>query len=364
MARALALAQRAAGRTAPNPAVGAVVVSRGVVAGEGYHRQAGLSHAEVEALRRAGDRARGGTLYVTLEPCNHTGRTPPCCDAILASGIARVVVATRDPNPITNGRGIARLRRAGVVVRSGVLARESAALNEPFFHAMTHGLPLVIAKLGQSLDGKIATRTGESQWITSAAARRMAHRWRGRVDAVLVGITTVLRDDPLLTARGVRRRPHRPIKVIVDSRLRIPLNARCLSRRSPTPAIVATTIRRGSKRRALMRLGVEVVTFPARQGRVPLASLCRWLVGRGVHSVLLEGGGEVMASALAERLVNRVVFFLAPILIGGDQAPGAVGGPGAARLSQAARLADVRCTWAGPDLCVEARVVYPRTGAR
>jgi diaminohydroxyphosphoribosylaminopyrimidine deaminase/5-amino-6-(5-phosphoribosylamino)uracil reductase len=265
---------------------------------------------------------------------------------------------------MTDGRSLARLRRAGIAVTTGVLAREAAALNEPFFRAMTSRLPVVIAKLGQSLDGKIATRTGESRWITSPAARRMGHRWRGRVDAVLVGVTTVRRDDPRLTARGVPHRRDRPIKVIVDSRLRIPLNARCLSSRSPTPSIVATTIRRGPTYRALLRRGVEVVTVPSRRGRVALAPLFRWLIRRGIHSVLIEGGGEVVAGALAEQLVNRVVLFMAPMLIGGERSPGTVGGAGAARLSQAVRLADVRWTRVGPDACVEARVVYPgRRGA-
>jgi len=235
MARALRLARRALGRTSPNPAVGAVVVKDGRVVGQGYHRRAGWPHAEVEALRRAGARARGATLYVTLEPCNHTGRTPPCCDALLAAGIARVVVAAKDPNPVTNGRGMARLRRAGVEVVAGVLEQEARRLNEPFWKAMRSRMPLVVAKIGQSLDGKIATAIGESRWITSLAARRLAHRWRSRADAILIGVNTVLRDDPLLTVRGVVRRLDRPLKVIVDSRLRTPLRARCFSALGSSP---------------------------------------------------------------------------------------------------------------------------------
>ncbi|MBI2104542.1 MAG: bifunctional diaminohydroxyphosphoribosylaminopyrimidine deaminase/5-amino-6-(5-phosphoribosylamino)uracil reductase RibD [Candidatus Omnitrophica bacterium] len=360
MRLALRLAGRALGRTSPNPAVGAVVVKGGRVIGQGYHRRAGLPHAEVEALRRAGARARGSTLYVTLEPCNHTGRTPPCCDAILTAGVSRVVIAAKDPNPITNGRGLARLRRSGVRVVAGVLEQEARRLNEPFWKAMRSRMPLVIAKVGQSLDGKIATARGESRWITSPAARRLAHQWRSRVDAILVGVNTVLRDDPRLTARGVPRRLDRPLKVIVDSRLRIPLRAKCLSAQPHAPTLIATTVRAGRKRASLRRRGAEVLTLPPRRGRVPLRRLCRQLARRGVQSVLIEGGGEVLASAFAERLVDRIVFFIAPLLIGGRQAPGSLGGVGARRLSQAVRLADITYRRAGPDLCVEARVVYPR----
>ncbi|MBI3020386.1 MAG: bifunctional diaminohydroxyphosphoribosylaminopyrimidine deaminase/5-amino-6-(5-phosphoribosylamino)uracil reductase RibD [Candidatus Omnitrophica bacterium] len=363
MARALQIARRALGRTSPNPMVGAVIVNRGRVVGEGYHRSAGAPHAEVEALRKARERSRGGTLYVTLEPCNHTGRTPPCCDAIIASGLSRVVAAAKDPNPLTNGRGLARLRQAGIEVITGVLERASLRLNEPFRKAITSGMPFVVAKVGQSLDGKIATASGQSRWISSLASRRLAHQWRSRVDAILIGINTVLQDDPLLTVRGAPRRSGRPIKVIVDSRLRTPTTARCLSSRSPAPTLIATTVRSETKRRMLARCGAEVLEFPARQGRVPLRRLCRRLVRRGVQSILVEGGGEVLASALAERIVDRIAFFIAPILIGGRAAPTSFSGSGASHLSRAIRLTDVTYRRLGPDLCVEARVVYP-TGAR
>jgi len=224
---------------------------------------------------------------------------------------------------------------------------------------MTTGLPLVIAKVGQSLDGKIATASGQSRWITSLAARRLAHEWRSLVDAVLVGVNTVLRDDPLLTVRGVPHRRGRPIKVIVDSRLRTPPRARCLSARSPAPTLIATTIRARRKRHALLRRGVEVLTLPARQGRVPLRRLFRLLARRGIQSILIEGGGEVLASAFAERVVDRVVFFIAPLLIGGRMSPSPLGGTGISHLGRAIRLEDVAYRRIGPDLCVEARVVYP-----
>jgi len=360
MTLALQLARRGLGWTSPNPTVGAVIVKDGRVIGRGYHRRVGLPHAEIEALRRAGPGARGSTLYVTLEPCNHTGRTLPCCDAVLAAGVSRVVVAARDPNPVTDGRGIQRLRRAGVRVDVGVLAREAVRLNEPFWSAMRTGLPQVIAKVGQSLDGKIATASGESRWITSPDARRLAHAWRSRVDAVLVGVNTILQDDPRLSVRGLRHRPDRPIKVVVDSRLRTPRQARCLSPKTAAPMVIATTVRSGQAAAALRQRGVRVWTFPGKAGRVPLRRLCRELVRHGAHSVLIEGGAEVLASALAERLVNRVVFFVAPLLIGGRTAAGSVGGSGIRRLRQAIRLADVTYRRVGPDLCVEARVVYPK----
>lgn len=358
MRRALALARRAHGWTSPNPMVGAVIVNGDRIVGEGYHKRPGLPHAEVEAIRRARRAAKGSTLYVTLEPCAHRGRTPPCADAIIAAGVVRVVIADRDSNPITDGRGLRRIRQAGIRVTTGVLSQEARRLNEAFHTAMTKHLPFVIAKVGQSLDGKIATNRGESRWITSAASRRLGHQWRSRVDAILVGINTVLADDPALTVRGVRHRLDRPVRVIVDSRLRIPLRARCLARRAGPSAIVATTARGGPRSQALVRRGVEVLHCPSRRGRVALAPLFRQLASRGMQSILVEGGGEVLASALAERLVDRVVFFIAPIVIGGRQAPSAVGGEGIARLSQAVRLEDITFERVGSDLCVGGRVVY------
>jgi len=329
---------------------------------------------------------------VTLEPCRHTGRTGPCCDAILAAGIARVVIGAKDPNPVTDGRGIDRLRRMGVRVVTGIRGTEAEQLIEPFRKAMTTGLPFVVAKAAQSLDGKIATRSGQSRWITAAPARRLGHAWRARLDAILVGIDTVLTDDPLLSVRhpgplpadrwagaGGRRRRGRPLKIIVDSRLRTPLSARCLSSESPAPTLIATclpphallrnakqrgrrqaTVRAPAKAAALARRGAEVIVLPARRGRVPLARLFRLLVRRGIHSVLIEGGGEVLAGALAERLVDRIAFFVAPLLIGGRAAPGSVGGHGVSRLSQVVGLKHLVCTRVGPDLCVEADVVYPK----
>ena len=361
MRLALRLARKALGETSPNPAVGAVIVKGGRIVGQGYHRRAGLPHAEVEALRQAGSKARGATLYVTLEPCNHTDRTPPCCDAILAAGIRRVAAAVEDPNPITNGRGLARLRRSRVEVLAGVLADEARSLNAPFFKVMTTGLPLVFAKMAQSLDGKIAATSGGSRWITSSPARRLVHRWRRQADAILVGVNTIVKDNPLLTARGAGRpRPDRPIKIIMDSHLRTPVRARCLSKSSPAPTWIATTAAASTVRaRRLAGRGAEVIRLKARHGRVPLRPLLRLLARRGIHSVLIEGGGEMLAGALAEHVVDRIAFFVAPMLIGGRTTPGSIGGEGIRRLARAVHLSDMSVRWVGPDLCIEARVVYP-----
>lgn len=372
MKQALRLARRAEGCTSPNPMVGAVVVKAGRVVGRGFHRRAGSPHAEVEALTQAGRRARGATLYVTLEPCNHYGRTPPCSDAIIRAGVADVVVGAQDPNPITNGQGLAKLRRSGIRVTNGVVEYEARRLNAPFEKAMVSKLPWVMAKVGQSLDGKIATATGQSRWITSAPSRRLSHQWRRRVDAVLVGIHTILRDDPRLTARSPRRslpggrgkgasRRGWPVKIVVDSQLRTPPTARCLTAHPAAPTIIATTVHRPARQAWLERRGAEVFVFAPRQGRVPLRRLFKRLVTRGIHSVMIEGGGEVLASALAERLVDRIVWFIAPTLIGGRNAPGSIGGEGIGRLAQAIRLADLEVRRVGPDLCVEARVVYPKS---
>ncbi len=366
MSQALALARKGLGRTSPNPMVGAVIVKDGRMVGRGFHRRAGLPHAEVEALVQAGPRARAATMYVTLEPCNHTGRTPPCCDAILAAGIRRVVVAMRDPNPITKGRGVARLRRAGVGVMIGVQEDEAQRLNAPFTTWVTQQRPWIVAKVAQSLDGKIATRRGSSRWISSPASRRLVHRLRGQMDAVMVGVNTVLRDNPRLTARTERgglRQATQPAKVIVDSRLRTPLSSRCLSQTaSPALTIIATTPRGAKKRRSFEKLGVTVLVFPpAAQGRVPLGPLCRTLATQFlITSVLLEGGGELIAGALQARLVDRLLWCTAPMLLGGRHSPSSVGGQGVARIDQAIRLRDLQVRRLGPDVLFDAAVVYPK----
>ena len=357
MRRALALARRARGQTSPNPMVGAVVARGGRVIAEGYHRRAGQPHAEAIALERAGPRARGATLYVTLEPCCHQGRTPPCTDAVIASGVRRVVAAMRDSNPLVAGKGLARLRRAGIEVQVGVLEEEARRLNEAYSHFITTGRPFVTLKLAASLDGKIASRTRESRWITGQQARFHVHRLRAESDAVMVGIGTALADDPRLTGRlGA---PRQPVRIVVDSLARLPTDAAML--REPGGRVIVAATRRAPKPRvdALRRAGAEVLFVRARGGRVDLGPLLDALGRREITSVLVEGGSELAGSLLDERLVNRFVLFLAPILIGGKEAPTIAGGKGVAHLRDALRLDHLTLRRLGPDLLITAYPMAP-----
>lgn len=356
MTRALALAARGQGRTSPNPTVGAVVVSKGRIVGEAFHRQAGGPHAEALALRQAGARARGGTLYVTLEPCSHTNkRTPPCVPEVLASGIKRVVAAMQDPNPYVNGNGLRRLRRAGLNVTVGCLESEAVQLNQGYVHRMTTGCPFVTLKAAITLDGKIATASGESKWITGATARQHAHRLRGRMDAILVGIGTVLHDNPRLTARrGARSRGRQPLRVILDSTLRIPLNTRILSRQARQGTVVMTTARAPKHRLArLRRIGVAVHVFPAVKKQVSLRACLAVLGNLGVNDLLIEGGGEVIASALRAGVVNRLHLYVAPKLLGGRDARNVIGGVSPKHLTQALAVKHLRVKKLGSDFLLE-----------
>lgn len=360
MARALALAERARGRTSPNPMVGAVIVGGGAVVGEGYHARAGDAHAETVALAAAGEAARGADLYVTLEPCAHQGRTPPCVDAIVAAGIARVFAAMRDPNPLVDGRGLARLREAGVAVKVGLLGAEAARLNEVYCKHVTTGLPHVTLKIGMSLDGKTATRSGEARWITGEESRRRVHELRNVTDAVLVGIGTVLADDPDLTCRLPGTECRHPDRVVIDSHLRIPNKARVLAHRNKGRTIlVAGPHAPAARVRELGELGAEVVTADGGARRVEPEAVLRRLAGLGITSVLVEGGSEVAASFLDAGVVDKVVFFIAPLLIGGREAPPVIGGRGAGPLAEALRLRDVRWSPAGEDIMVEGYVQEP-----
>jgi diaminohydroxyphosphoribosylaminopyrimidine deaminase/5-amino-6-(5-phosphoribosylamino)uracil reductase len=367
MALALRLAARGQGQTSPNPMVGAVVVADGRIVGQGYHQRAGGPHAELIALRAAGSRTKGATLYVSLEPCSHTAkRTPPCVPLLVASGLRRVVVAMKDPNPSVNGKGIRALRKAGVDVSVGCLGNEAERLNEVYAHWITTGRPFVILKTAMTLDGKIAASSGDSQWITGEAARHHAHGLRSRVDAILTGIGTVLHDDPQLTVRwtesGSRATTERqPLRVILDSRLRIPLNARVLSRPpvggAQMTTLIATT-ERGPKRRLvqLQERGAQVLVLPALKGRVPLSACLAALGRRGVTSVLIEAGSEVNASALREKLLNRVCFYVAPRLLGGREAFGVFGGASPKHMKDSLSLTDLRVTPIGKDLLIEGTV--------
>jgi len=317
MQRALALARRGTGRTSPNPCVGAVIARGGKIIGEGWHQRAGEAHAEINALR--GVNARGATLYVTLEPCSTHGRTPPCTDAIIVAGIRRVVVAATDPNPKHRGRGLRLLRKTGIRVESGLLAEEATALNAAFNKWIVTGLPLVIAKAAMSLDGKMATHTGDSKWITSDAARREAHKLRARVDAVMVGANTVIRDDPRLTLRhGVTG--NQPWRVVVDARGRSPRDAKLFTDAHRHRTIVLTTRRSSSAwRRALALRDVVVLVLPERNdSRIDLRAALRELARMEITSVLIEGGPVLLASAFDAGVVDRVAFFFAPKVIAGN----------------------------------------------
>ena len=354
MALAIRLAARGRGFTSPNPMVGAVVVAKDRIVGQGHHPQLGGPHAEVVALRKAGRRARGATLYLSLEPCNHTNkRTPPCVPLIIASRVRRVVVAMQDPNPRVNGRGIAALRRAGLDVRVGCLREVAERLNEAYCHWMRTSRPLVILKTGMTLDGKIATAGGESRWITGEAARRHAHRLRAEVGAVMVGIGTVLRDDPRLTAR-LPGRVRQPLRVIVDSRARIPLTANVLSPALRGGTVIATTDRAPRQRvKRLRELGTNVLVLPVREGQVSLSALLSQLGQLKVTSVLIEGGSALNASALRHGVVNRVRLYIAPRLLGGQDAKGVLGGRAPTRLAEAVSLTELEVRHIGEDLLLE-----------
>jgi len=352
MEEALALAGRAAGRTSPNPLVGAVVVADGQVVGRGLHARAGEAHAEVVALREAGDLARGGTLYVTLEPCDHVGRTGPCTEAVLAAGIQRVVVAMLDPDPCVNGRGIARLRQAGIRAEVGLLEARARKVNEFYVKHRRTGLPFVTLKWAMSLDGKIAARRGSAMAITEGEARRYAHELRNVYDAVLVGVGTVLADDPRLTCRLPGGRS--PTRIIVDSTLRTPPGARVVTGVAEAPTVIVTTAAAPRERvEAMRQAGVQVLVQDRRDGPVDLPALMQDLGRRGMLSVLIEGGGTVNASALAAGIVDKVIALVAPRLIGGAAAPTPVDGPGLGEGADAVRLRDVQVQPLGQELVIE-----------
>jgi diaminohydroxyphosphoribosylaminopyrimidine deaminase/5-amino-6-(5-phosphoribosylamino)uracil reductase len=337
MARALALAARGLGETNPNPMVGAVVVRGDRVVGEGFHARAGSAHAEAIALERAGRRARGATLYVTLEPCSHTGRTPPCAPLVAASGVRRVVVAQRDPNPLVSGRGLALLRRSGLQVEVGEGRAEAEVLNRRFNSWMRTGRPFVLLKAALTLDGRLATAAGDSKWITSPIQRRGARALRRLHDAVAVGIGTVLADDPLLLPQPRTGRPF--TRVVFDSRLRLPVDARLVrtTRRGPLVVICADPPTR--RRQALEALGVHVVEVRrTAEGRCDVRAGVRALGRLGISSLMVEGGSELLGSFLAAGLMDEVVLFRAPLLLGGAGSRGAFGGPDPRAIAEARRL--------------------------
>jgi diaminohydroxyphosphoribosylaminopyrimidine deaminase/5-amino-6-(5-phosphoribosylamino)uracil reductase len=367
MAMALGLARQALGYVSPNPAVGAVIVREGRVVATGRTQPPGQAHAEVVALRKAGDLARGATMYVTLEPCSHYGRTPPCVDAIIAAGIARVVVAVPDPNPRVAGTGIRRLREAGIQVEVETEYLDLAMeINAGFFKWISTGQPLVIAKYAMSLDGKIATRTGDARWISGEASRREAHRLRQQVDAVAVGKGTVVVDDPQLTTRlwpapkgGLRH----PLRVVLASEADLPLAAKVLSPEAPGRTLVVVAeealVRHRDRVAAIEALGHEVVPLPSAPGGVDLRALLQVLGQREATSVMVEGGGTLLGSFFDLGLVDRVVAFIAPVVIGGSTAPGAVGGKGRATMAEVPRLRRLRVRRLGDDVMITGYLRWP-----
>ncbi|HUD83506.1 MAG TPA: bifunctional diaminohydroxyphosphoribosylaminopyrimidine deaminase/5-amino-6-(5-phosphoribosylamino)uracil reductase RibD [Candidatus Saccharimonadales bacterium] len=356
MRRALRLARRGFGRTSPNPMVGAVLVRDGAVIGQGWHRRAGQPHAEIEALSNSGNKARGATLFVTLEPCCTHGRTPPCTDAIIAAGVRRVVAAARDPNPAHSGKGLEILERAGIAVGTGLLSEEAAELNEAFNHWIVNRTPFVTIKAAMSLDGKIAASNGQSKWITREKARAWGMRLRAGADAILVGVNTIARDNPSLTARlaSFNDKPLR--RIILDPRARSPLEAKVYSdAHAPLTTLVVTQA--APKRRVkAFSAHVRVLEAPERNGLIDLRWLARKLGHEDVTSLLVEGGGETNASFLAAGLAHRIAFFYAPMVLGGHGAPKAVGGKGVSRLSNGITLCEAAWRRLGPDLLLTARV--------
>lgn len=351
MRRALELARR--GRTSPNPMVGAVLVRDGRIIGEGWHKVCGDLHAERQTLASCRESPEGATLYVTLEPCCHQGRQPPCTDAILQAGIRRVVVGSEDPNPLVAGKGIAILRHHGVAVETGILREECDALNRVFFHYIRTGRPYVVMKYAMTLDGKIATRTGASQWITGEEARRRVHQDRDRYASILAGIGTVLADDPLLTCR--LEGGHNPIRIICDTHLRIPLESRMVQTAQQVPLLIAACHPEPEKTAALTAAGAQVLRLPERDGRVDLAALMDRLGAMEIDSVLLEGGGSLNGAMLEAGLVRRVQAYVSPKLFGGD-GTSPVRGRGVALPEEAWRLENPEISRIGEDFLVEGEV--------
>ncbi len=353
MRRALRLAERGRGRTAPNPPVGAVVVSDGEIVGEGWHQGAGRAHAEVEALAAAGARARGATIYLTLEPCTHEGRTPPCAPQLLESGIARAVIATTDPNPIEAGAGVRALAGAGIEVRTGLLEEEARSLIQGFAKWIKTRTPFVTVKIASTLDGRVAAADGSSKWVTGLASRRDAHRMRAWSNAVVAGIGTVLADDPALTCRLRGYTGPQPLRIVVDSAARTPLTATVLDEAAPT--LVVTTAKASDESvQAIRARGAEVVRVPALEGRVDLAALLQELGSREITDALVEGGPTLIGDLVERRLVDRYVFYIAPKLLG-QVGLSAIAGLVAPNIADARELTITSVRRTGADVKIEAR---------
>lgn len=367
MREALRLAESMRGRTSPDPMVGAVIVKEGEIISRGYHAEVTTPHAEVFVLEKAGKKAKGATMYVNLEPCCHFGNNPPCTTPIIESGIKKVVAAMQDPNPLVSGKGFGELKEGGVEVEVGVLEEEAKRLNEMFIKYITTERPFVILKSAMSLDGKIATKTGESFWITGMGARRYVHRLRSQVDAVMVGMGTIIKDDPELTVRDVglpgqgevppEFKPKNPQRIILDGRARIPLTAKVIKKDPSQTIIVTGKNAPADKVKHLKNAGVEVLTLEDIDGLVDLDKLMVELGKKKITSLLIEGGGRVNAGAIKSGIVDKVIFFLSPKIIGGQKAPTPVEGEGIELLSQAINIRDVRVKKVDGDILIEGYVV-------
>jgi len=355
MKMALALARKGRGRTSPNPMVGAVLVKGGKVLSRGYHRGFGLAHAETEALNRAGRQARGATLYVNMEPCDHFGKTPPCTERIIKEGIKRVVIGMCDPNPVNYGKGIRRLRRSGIEVKCGVLNKESKMLNRAFKSFVTKKRPYVTVKVAQSLDGKIATSAGRSKWITAEVSRRLVHRLRSSADAVLVGVNTIIKDNPILNVRHNGNKKQ-PLRIVLDSRLVTPAKSRVITDKS-CRTVIATTEKAFDKDGDKLRKGnVDVVPFKSKKDMVCVDALLKYLARRGVSHLLVEGGGTVIANFLKYRLVDEMFIFISAKIIGGRDAVTSVEGEGVKHLKDAVRLRDIEIKRLREDILIRGHV--------
>jgi diaminohydroxyphosphoribosylaminopyrimidine deaminase/5-amino-6-(5-phosphoribosylamino)uracil reductase len=345
MAYALSLAELALGYTSPNPAVGAVIERDGLVVGLGHTQQPGMEHAEIMALNQAGEMARGATLYVTLEPCCHHGRTPPCTESIIKAGISEVNIAVADPNPLVSGKGIECLKAAGIKTVIGEYEQKAREINEGYFKYIRTGIPFVIAKFAMSLDGKIATRTGDSRWITGEEARNYAHGQRHSVDAIMVGADTIITDDPRLTARGYSGRGGRarlqPLRVIVDGKGRVPATARVFSEPGKTLVAVVDSQVQKEKLKAKVE-GAEYIVIRPDNGLIDIAELLKTLGQRQITTVMIEGGGKLLGYVFDHHLVDKVLAFVAPIIIGGAEARTAVGGRGVEKVAEALQLKDIK----------------------
>ena len=355
---ALELAMKAKGRTSPNPMVGAVIVKDGEIVGTGYHLKAGTPHAEIHAIADAGDKAKDATIYVSLEPCSHYGRTAPCTDAIIKAGLSRVVMAMTDPNPRVNGNGKAILESNGIEVETGILEDESRKLNEVFIKYIKTGMPFVTMKVAMSLDGKIATFCRRSKWISCEDSRLLVHQIRNEVDAIIVGIGTVLCDNPTLTTRLPDDNGRDAIRIVLDSKARIPLDSKILNLNSKAKTIIAVTPSAPEDKIEQLKKYADVLIISEKDGRIDLTELMKKLAQMEITNILIEGGAEVNASALKEGIVDKVMFFIAPKIIGNNTAPGPIGGDGVQDPSEAIKLKDISVTQVGDDILVTGTVCY------